>query len=687
MPKLAVIPSDPMSAYEAVGCHVWAKGYYNPGGAFDEVFLFSPLEKREQFQYGMHTIPTQPRELASRIRQYKVDLIRAYGGYWACDMACKNKVKNVPVVVSVHDTNPDELYPSISQADYVFCMSQAVRELVLTRHPDPQRVWILPNRYDKKVMRPLPDEDFSDLDKAYPWKYKLLCVGRISRQKNQDNVVKALKELGPDYGCLFVGRNDTDPIQKAAEEAGVSAQCRFVESIRNDLLPRYYNWADAMFTPSRWEGFGIVFIEALACGAVVVTSDVRPMSEYIQHEQNGLLVREHENPKALAAMVERACTDEALRKTLRKNAPESVAAFEKERVDGLEIQYYQRILSESRNRQIGANFIKRLKKAFHGDGFSIPEEMEQGGPARAKQWIFFHVCPGAGMPHSPQLQALYPEVTGYYIPTLLQAGEKKLAFQFAKWLVHEQKEDGSWNGVDCEESYSFDTGQILKGLVAILPLLETEEAPGNLTAEEVREALNRGCDWLVAQMEPSGRITTPSENALALPQNRKVPEAFYLYCLSPLRDAAEILERSELAEAAEKALNYYKHNPDLGVFNTLSHFHAYVIEALVDLGERELAQKRMDEIAALQRPDGSVPAWPDVDWVCSTGLAQYALIWAKLGQEDRAKRAFFWLCAHQNHSGGFYGGYGKGADYFPDAEISWAVKYYLDAWMALFPTQ
>jgi malonyl-CoA O-methyltransferase len=55
----------------------------------------------------------------------------------------------------------------------------------------------------------------------------------------------------------------------------------------------------------------------------------------------------------------------------------------------------------------------------------------------------------------------------------------------------------------------------------------------------------------------------------------------------------------------------------------------------------------------------------------------------KLGDRERADRAIEWLCRHQNPSGGFYGGYGPGADYFPDNEIAWAAKYFLDAWVLM----
>ncbi len=114
-----------------------------------------------------------------------------------------------------------------------------------------------------------------------------------------------------------------------------------------------------MVVPSRWEGFGIVFLEALACGAMVVTSGIPPMTEYITDGENGLLVDDYEDPDALAAVIRRACTDDTLREAIRARAPESVARFERERVDALEVEYYERALSE-RAWSPGPGLLSRL---------------------------------------------------------------------------------------------------------------------------------------------------------------------------------------------------------------------------------------------------------------------------------------------------------------------------------------
>lgn len=289
---------------------------------------------------------------------------------------------------------------------------------------------------------------------------------------------------------------------------------------------------------------------------------------------------------------------------------------------------------------------------------------------RAMDWTARNTYPRAGVRVHAGSNNAYPEVTGYYVPSLLNWGAHDRAVEYAKWLMSIQNADGSWSAPSGSAPYTFDTGQVLKGLLAVLSRLPEAEAP-----------ILRGCDWMLARIESSGRITTPDKSCWGgLANGRMISENIHLYALEPLRDAGKHFNRPQYLAAVDRALAYYLAQPDLTDFNTLSHFHAYVLEALVDLGHPERAMKGMDEVERLQRTDGSVPAYRNVDWVCSTGVAQYAVIWYKLGKRDLGVRALDYVRRLQNRSGGFYGSYGRGANYFPSKEISWAVKYFLDAY-------
>jgi malonyl-CoA O-methyltransferase len=288
---------------------------------------------------------------------------------------------------------------------------------------------------------------------------------------------------------------------------------------------------------------------------------------------------------------------------------------------------------------------------------------------KALCWIEKYTVNNNGIAvESNQPETIYPEVTGYYIPTLLKWGERQRAKNFADYLLTIQNEDGSWNEPSGQTPYTFDTGQILKGLWEFVD-----------EDEKYKTAFLNGCDWILTQQREDGSITTSKTSDWALPFGKCVPEAVHVYCLEPLKKAAEEYGIQKYNECVEKALKFYLAQDNLTDFDTLSHFHSYVIEGLIDMGEIKRAQKAMDEVAKIQKKNGSVSAYSHVKFVCSTGLFQYAICWYKLGDKERGDMAFAYALSLQNESGGFFGTYGKESNYFEKGEISWAVKYFLDA--------
>lgn len=299
---------------------------------------------------------------------------------------------------------------------------------------------------------------------------------------------------------------------------------------------------------------------------------------------------------------------------------------------------------------------------------------------RAMSWIKENTLDGNGITTTSQKKVIYPEVTGYYIPTLLRWGERELATAYAKYLCSIQKPDGSWYDSDDREPYVFDSAQILKGLLSVRDILP-----------EVDAHIRRGCDWLISNVQEDGRLTTPSKNAWGKDESF-CSELIHTYCLTPLVDAADALNIPCYRETAYRVLDYYKNNyrDKILNFSLLSHFYAYVMEGLLDMGEVSMVREAMEKLDAVQNSKGGIPGLHDVKWVCSTGMFQIALVWYKLGELKKGNTIFNYACSLQNKSGGWYGSYpatffnrfSKGrmkAYYFPEEEISWANKYFLDA--------
>lgn len=285
----------------------------------------------------------------------------------------------------------------------------------------------------------------------------------------------------------------------------------------------------------------------------------------------------------------------------------------------------------------------------------------------ALNWLIVNHLPGAGIAVSNLEQKSYPEVTGYLIPTLLEAGEKKLALELARWLVSIQMPDGGFADPDGLASHLFDTGQVLRGLLAVIEIFP-----------EVESSIRKAADWMLASGD-EGIIRPAPSSPWSQRYGGKISENIHLYALPPLLEVGHLLSDSRYIRSVEQSIEYYVNKPDVLRFEIITHFYGYVLEALVDLGRTDLARVGLNKVIEIQSREGTIPALPGVEWMCSPGSAQMAVVGYKLGLIDFANAAVDYLQTVQMSSGGFLGSYGPGAAYGPNTEPSWACKYFLDA--------
>ena len=284
------------------------------------------------------------------------------------------------------------------------------------------------------------------------------------------------------------------------------------------------------------------------------------------------------------------------------------------------------------------------------------------GPAsRALRWLAENELATGGIRAYSKCPAAYPEVTGYCIPTLLAYGASAFATRLARWLITVQRPDGSFVGLD-GAPYVFDTAQALRGLLAIRRIMpDATAAAKKATAYLCSRALEGGSKGFGSRYR--GRI----------------PESIHLYAIPPLREAGMVLDASECSEVAERCAEYYCGLEDAFRTDCLTHYLGYTLEAAIDLDRSYLAKPVLMDLQAVQRDSGAVRGRADTRWICTPGVAQLAVCWYKVNQKDSASRAMEWLEAHQRRSGGFRGSHGIGARYFESTELSWAVKFFLDA--------
>lgn len=157
----------------------------------------------------------------------------------------------------------------------------------------------------------------------------LLFVGRIQPLKGADMAVRTLAELsdrgrrqGRTYRLVVVGGPSGPHGDEAykglvdlAGHLGVGEQLTLVEPQPHELLSTYYRAADACLVPSRSESFGLVALEAAACGTPVVASAVGGLTTLVDDGRTGFLVDEA-NPVAYAERVERIVAEPLLAERL-----------------------------------------------------------------------------------------------------------------------------------------------------------------------------------------------------------------------------------------------------------------------------------------------------------------------------------------------------------------------------------
>ena len=162
----------------------------------------------------------------------------------------------------------------------------------------------------------------------------LLFVGRIQPLKGLDVAVRALASLNNERAHLVVVGGPSGPdgdaevgrVHALVKALGVDDRVRFVPPQRHELLSTYYRAADVCLVPSRSESFGLVALEAAACGTPVVASGVGGLLTLVDHGRTGFLV-EGRDPDAFARYTDEILRDADLAGAFALNAARRSRAY------------------------------------------------------------------------------------------------------------------------------------------------------------------------------------------------------------------------------------------------------------------------------------------------------------------------------------------------------------------------
>jgi glycosyltransferase involved in cell wall biosynthesis len=196
-------------------------------------------------------------------------------------------------------------------------------------------------------MRIVPNGiDLEMIDSIPPSVHKcdIIFVGRLIREKNVDILIEAIvhvKRSLPDIKCHIIGNGpEKEKLKRIVIECKLQNNVSFFGFLDYDEVIARIKSSNVLVIPSSREGFGMVIIEAYACGVPVITVKCPGnAAEELVNERTGLIVELNENK--LAEAVLKMVTDDVLRKRLSGSALKAAAKFDWDEITGKLMSYYE----------------------------------------------------------------------------------------------------------------------------------------------------------------------------------------------------------------------------------------------------------------------------------------------------------------------------------------------------------
>jgi len=211
-------------------------------------------------------------------------------------------------------------------------------------HVRPERLALVPPGVDLDVFRP-QSKELARLLLGYPGDHRLFVfVGRLEPLKGVDVILRAFSLLTaggqhPSARILVLGDDsgagECERLRVLARELRIEERVGFCASIAQNRLPNYYAAAEACLIPSYSESFGLVGLEAQACGTAVIASNVEGLASIVREGVTGFLV-DGPDPAAYADRMRRILEEPGLGEVMGWRGHRRARAFSWERTaDGL----------------------------------------------------------------------------------------------------------------------------------------------------------------------------------------------------------------------------------------------------------------------------------------------------------------------------------------------------------------
>jgi len=201
------------------------------------------------------------------------------------------------------------------RADYIQAISGYLSDWAKKRMKTKSPIEIIPNGVDLKIFQRQSQSIIEELKSNLgikPTEKVILTVSRLVKKNGVADLIKAGQRLGFPFKVLIVGRGkEESELKKLAEKLRLKEKVLFLGQIAFEDLSKYYSLADIFVRPSLSEGFGNVFLEALACGTPVVGTAVGGSAIRILSENQAGLICQAGNSRDIAEKIKAVLSNNA----------------------------------------------------------------------------------------------------------------------------------------------------------------------------------------------------------------------------------------------------------------------------------------------------------------------------------------------------------------------------------------
>ena len=374
--KLCVFPNDPLSAYYKKG-EIKSR-YFNPKNLFNEIHvisLFDSDEKEEKVaevagnatlkihvigKTNLLNLRSKKSKVISLIKKIKPDVIRSYNPLIQGWIATKiGKELGIPIVISLMgDYDRDLRYfakknkdlksylklsytkrvlesYSIKNADEVIIIYEFIRKYA--QKMGTKNINLIYNRVDLSQFSPKVEPVFRES------KPIIICVGRLMKEKNQECLIRAIKDL--DVILLLIGDGvQYQELYELTKKLNIEKKVRFERSIPHKDINKYFTASDIFALPIKYGGFAIPVLEAAASGIPVIL----PKQEFDSNPEliSNFAMLVENNPQSFKDAISKIIAEKNLRGKMVQKGLEVVEKMNSDIMEEKEKDLYLKLIKK-----------------------------------------------------------------------------------------------------------------------------------------------------------------------------------------------------------------------------------------------------------------------------------------------------------------------------------------------------